>query len=652
MPPLSRHNRNGSEDMFPFFDGGADFGRIDPSRSDAVIENATDDGSETEETPHYVGRAVGERALRGFFAALALLLIIVLTRAAIVQIAKNDYYVRLAEDNRSRIAWLPAKRGIMYDRNGTPLVSNVPNFSVTVTPADLPADPGARQDALIRLADVLGVQPIDIERQLDAFKKYPTTPVTVADDVDHTQAILAEILSSRVPAIALAVGTRRDYLASAATPSLSHVLGFEGRVTQDDLDHGADAAIPNDLVGRTGLEKFYDDALRGVYGKRRIEVDAAGHAKNVIAEDDGVPGRNLTLSIDLDLQKFAENAFRSELRAIGKTRGAVIVMNPKTGEILALVSEPSFDDNLFAQGISAADYQKLANNNDRPLFDRAVSGLLPAGSTFKLVVSSAALAEHVVTATTTVLSTGGIHVDKWFFPDWKAGGHGITNVTKALAESVNTFFYYVGGGYQNFQGLGVDRIVAYAKKFGLGSTLGIDLPNEAAGFLPTKAWKETTKGEQWYIGDTYHLAIGQGDLLVTPLQIANVTAAVANGGTLMRPRLVIAETTAGGATIEHKPEVINPQVVDKGVIDIVRKGMRQAVTSGSARSLGDLPVAVAAKTGTAQWNSAKATHAWFTSFAPYDDPQLVVTVLIEEGGEGSSVSAPVAKAIYAHYFSR
>ena len=215
---------------------------------------------------------------------------------------------------------------------------------------------------------------------------------------------------------------------------------------------------------------------------------------------------------------------------------------------------------------------------------------------------------------------------------------------------MNTYFYIVGGGYQDRPGLGVERIVAYAKKFGFGSVLGIDLPSEGAGFLPTKEWKEATKGEKWYIGDTYHVAIGQGDILVTPLQIAAMTAVFANGDKLMRPHVVNALTSADGTRTMVQPEVLNPHVVSDSAVQEVRKGMRQAVTAGSARSLSALPVAVAGKTGTAEWSSQKAPHAWFTSFAPYDDPQLVVTVSVEEGVEGSTISAPIAKDIYAWYF--
>ncbi|MBI3626654.1 penicillin-binding protein 2, partial [Candidatus Uhrbacteria bacterium] len=251
---------------------------------------------------------------------------------------------------------------------------------------------------------------------------------------------------------------------------------------------------------------------------------------------------------------------------------------------------------------------------------------------------------------TTVNSVGGLHVNQWFFPDWKIGGHGYTNVTKALAWSVNTFFYMLGGGYQNFRGLGVSKIIRYAKSFGFGSPLGIDLPGERPGFLPTPEWKEQTQQEPWYIGDTYHLAIGQGGLLVTPLQLTVATAAVANGGTVYKPHLVRAFKTETSTTPVN-PEILSHDFIAPANLAVVRQGLRETVTYGSARVMSSLPVAVAGKTGTAQWNTHKDPHAWFVGFAPYANPEIVITVLIEEGGEGSTVSVPVAQDFLSWYFN-
>ncbi|HTK04634.1 MAG TPA: penicillin-binding protein 2 [Candidatus Eisenbacteria bacterium] len=643
---------------FPVMEGETSFGAVRSPYADSIVDEAFLGGDGVLATdmaaqPAFIGLALGEKKLRAVFTALALMLGLIVLRAGHVQIVKSADYVRLAEGNRSRLLYVPVERGVMYDRDGRPLVRNVPDFSVQVTPADLPKDPEARRQVIGRLAAMLDLQPADIERKLEEFKAYSGSAVTVADNVTHDQAVRVEIETAVTPGVSLAVGTRREYLESAAAPSLSHVLGFEGRLTQNELESQKGAPYqPSDYIGKTGLEKFYEPVLRGAYGKRRIEVDASGRQKKVISEETGSPGRNLVLTLDLDLQKDVEKIFRDGLRAAGKKRGSVIVMKPSTGEILAMVSEPAFDNNMFAKGITPDQFKELTENPDHPLFPRAVSGEVASGSVFKLAVGAAAMAEHVITPNTTVMSTGGIRVDKWYFPDWKAGGHGPTNLAKALAESVNTFFYYIGGGRDDFQGLGIERISRYAHKFGLGQPLGIDLPSEASGFLPSKEWKERVKKEQWYIGDTYHAAIGQGDVLVTPLQIASMTAVFANRGALVKPHLVSATTAADGTRTQVDTVTIDPQVVDEASIDAVRRGLRQAVTTGSARSLGDLPVAVAGKTGTAQWHPTKEPHAWFTSFAPYDKPQIVVTVMIEEGVEGSRTATPVAKAIYQRYFSK
>jgi penicillin-binding protein 2 len=244
------------------------------------------------------------------------------------------------------------------------------------------------------------------------------------------------------------------------------------------------------------------------------------------------------------------------------------------------------------------------------------------------------------------MSVGGINVGQWQFPDWKAGGHGWTTVTKALAESVNTFFYIIGGGYNDFQGLGVEKIKQYAERFGLGQKLGVDVPGERAGFIPTSVWKQEVKNEQWYIGDTYHVSIGQGDLLVTPLQVAAWTSVIANGGTLYQPHVLRGWLTADGTPVYTERSIIVDSVVSPDTTRIVRQGLRQGVVSGSSRGLSVLPFAVAAKTGTAQWSSKELPHAWATAFGPYETPELVVTVLIEQGGEGSSVAIPVVRDIF------
>jgi len=652
MPDRPSHDQPAFHEPFPLSGARSRFGRVTAPAGHAAIDDlptAFEMAEGSQDTGGYIGLTVSGPRLLAYFIVLGAGLALMALRLIQVQLIDGAFYQDQAERNRTRVVWTPSQRGIIYDRNGKTLVGNVPDFSATLRPADLPAEP-ERSRAIGRLAEILGRSAAEIGSDAAAVSDHSGGIAVVGEHLSHDQAVLVAIEAARTSAVSLVQGARRDYLASEEVNSLSHIIGFEGRPTDADLSSETIHYLPSDLIGKTGLEKYYEPLLRGSYGRQTVEIDALGRRKKIISEEVSVPGQNLVLSIDLDLQRQAEKIFKEELKAAGKTRGSLVILQPATGEVLAMISEPAFDDNLFARGISPADYRVLTENRDNPMFNRAIAASLPAGSTFKLVVSSAALQEGVIGPNTTVLSTGGIRVDKWFFPDWKAGGHGLTNVTKAIAESVNTFFYAVGGGLDQLAGLGVDRIIRYASKFGFGRQLGIDLAGEGAGFLPSKEWKEKVKGESWYIGDTYHLAIGQGDILVTPLQIAAMTAAIANGGKLIRPRVVNATTTSDGGRTVREPEVIDPQVVDPANVDLVRRGMRQAVTSGSARSLGGLPVAVAAKTGTAQWSSTRPTHAWFTSFAPYNDPKLVVTVVIEEGGEGSVTAAPVANRLYAWYF--
>ncbi len=472
----------------------------------------------------------------------------------------------------------------------------------------------------------------------------------VAEELEYSTALKIKTRSSQWPGVSLHIGELRDYARSSEGKNyFSHLIGYTGTVTDKDLEGNADKYALTDKIGRSGLELSYEKELRGADGREQIEVDALGKTKKLIAREPATTGSDLYLSIDSEVQEALAKTLASQLSASKKTRGAAIAMDPRNGEIIAMVSLPDFDNNLFARKISQTDYKGLIENSDLPLFNRIVSGEYPSGSTFKPMVAAAALEEGLITKNTVVSSVGGLRVSQWFFPDWKAGGHGYTNVTKAIAWSVNTFFYYIGGGYQSFKGLGVSKIIRYAKSFGLGEALGVDLPSEKSGFLPTPEWKESAKGERWYIGDTYHLAIGQGDLLVTPLQLTTAISAVANGGIVYRPHLVKAFGKTG-ETIRREPEILSKDFVSPANLAIIRQGMRETVTYGSATRLDDLPVTMAGKTGTAQWHSTKLPHAWFTGFAPYQKPEIVITVLIEEGGEGSAVSVPVAHDFMNWYF--
>lgn len=627
-----------------------------------------------------VGRTFSFSKLFYIRAFLLILFLILGSRAAWLQLAKGDYYYLLAEGNRLRIETMEPRRGIIYDRNLKPLVRNTANFVLYLRPIDLPKNELDRDNLIRKVADILDdgtTAPVEnlgglslvsdtasyfkIKTLLDqvsigSLESYQ--PLFIADNIDYDRAMLLSLKLSDLPGVFLSNKIRREYLFPVIDDktgdkalSFSHLLGYTGKISEKEYKTLGNDYSLIDYVGKSGLEYFWEKELKGVPGRKNIEVDALGRQKKIVNEVPAQDGANLRLAIDEDLQRKAEAVVDNYLKKLNLGRASIIIENPQTGELLALVSVPAYDNNLFAKGIRQEDYQKYLNDPDRPLFNRSVSGEFPSGSTFKLVVASAALQEKIINETTSFLSTGGLHIGQWTFPDWKAGGHGTTNVRKAIAESVNTFFYYVGGGYQDFAGLGVERLGKYAKLFGVGVKTGIDLPNEATGFVPTADWKEETKDEPWYVGDTYHFAIGQGDMLVTPLQVANFTAAVANGGKLMKPHLVSAILDSNNNVVKDiKPEIIRENFIDADNNKIVREGMRQTVLAGSARSMQVIPVAVAGKTGTAQWSSKKAPHAWFTGFAPYDNPEVVITVLVEEGREGSSVAVPIAKEILQWYF--
>jgi penicillin-binding protein 2 len=603
----------------------------------------------------FLGVALGGKKLNLFLLLIFAGLFILLGQAAYLQIFKGNYYREMAEGNRIRLERSGAERGIIYDRNFKLLVKNVPDFSLTVTPADLPKDKDQKNQIINRLAEIIGDDPANIIQTINQDSK-SYQPLILKENLDYEKAIQIEIESENMSGIKLEIGVRREYLNEAADGqevlSLSHILGYEGKITKEEIEANKNKEyFSTDYIGKTGVESYYEDVLRGRDGKKQIEVDALGKEKNVIAVVDPEKGDNVVLTVDFDLQEKLEQILNKHLKTAGKTKGAAVVMDPRNGEILALVSLPSFDNNIFAQGISEKEYQSLIGNPDEPLFTRAISGTYPSGSTIKPMLAAGALEEGIINQNTTFLSTGGIYYDKWFFPDWKAGGHGLTNVTRALAESINTFFYIIGGGYKDFNGLGVEKMKKYVELFGLGNKLGIDLPAEAPGLIPDQEWKEKVKKEEWYIGDTYHFAIGQGDVLVTPLQIASATSVFANGGTLYRPHVVGEITSDVHGPTFIKPQVIRENFIDPKNIEIVRQGLRQAVTSGSAAKLQSLKVTSAGKTGTAQGATDSPSHAWFTGFAPYSNPEIVITVLVEEGGEGSGVAIDVAREFLDWYFN-
>ena len=518
------------------------------------------------------------------FQLLLLLSFLVLAgRLFQLQVVGGGKNRELAEGNRIKVIKIPAPRGVIYDRQGRVLARNIPIFNCD------------REEAL----------------KLEAGGKEVETGI-------GREYPYGEVLA---PVI--------GYLGEAA----------EGEIANYQIDKLSNCELKaGDLVGRTGVEQQYDCLLRGDDGGELVEVDAVGREVRKIGRKEPVLGKDLTLTVDAVLQKTA-------YEALGNKKGAAVVSFPATGEILTLVSSPSFDANLFEaakwQSGKVSELGKILNDPRQPLFNRAISGVYPPGSTFKLITAAAGLEEGKIDKNFTIDDPGIIQIGPYRFGNWYFLSYGKkegpVDLVKAIQRSTDTFFYKVG------ELVGIEKLAGWAGKFGLGKTLGIDLPSEAEGFVPDEAWKKKTKGEPWFLGDTYHLSIGQGDLLVTPLQMNNWTAAVANGGKVCQPYLTEVQSS--------KFKVQNEQCRDLGLkketIELITEGMKKACEpGGTGWPFFNFKIPVACKTGTAEYGDPKGqTHAWFTVFGPAEKPEIVVTVLVEGGGEGASVAAPIAKKI-------
>lgn len=663
---FSKKNKySNGRDPFVIKEGDIDKSELRNKRSTEWVESTI--GLPDEESrSEFIGTFLEASKFRLFLAIIIFLSAVLFARVFYLQLIQGDYYKNIAEGNRIRIKVVKAPRGIIYDQKGKILAENLPSFTLSVVAADLPKDQGQRNDILRQISELTSSNTDVLSESINQIKDssaeyYQSVPLI--EELEYDKAILLKIKSAEWPGVSIDLESKRNYLIQAddfTSEGLPHLLGYVGKISKEEVESYKDKDyIWTDYVGKAGIEYTYEGLLKGIDGKEEIEVDSMGKVIRNLAQSKAESGKDIYMSIDSEVQEKAELILAQYLKKYNKTKGSVIMMNPNTGKIIAMVSLPGYDNRKFIKGLTGEEYQSLLSDESHPLFNRSIAGEYPPGSTFKLAVSAAGLEEGVITPNTTVNSVGGIRIDKWFFPDWKAGGHGLVNLRTALAWSVNTFFYMVGGGFYNvlgysdFTGLGIEKIGEYARKFGFGSKTGIDLPGEREGFIPSKEWKEREKTEKWYIGDTYHVSIGQGDVLVTPLQIANMTSFFANGGKLFQPSIVSrvkdAET---GAETKIESRLIAENIISPKNVEAVRQGLRDAVAYGSARSLLDLPVTSAGKTGTAQWNTNKDPHAWFTGFAPYNDPQVEITVLVEEGGEGSSISTAIAKDILMWYFSR
>lgn len=577
-----------------------------------------------------------------FSVFLVLILIFRLLDLQIAQGAKQEY---LAEGNRLRNRDIQASRGNIYDCNNQIIAKNVAGFNLELYPADLPKDKNEREKIYKLVEEFSNIKSDELRNKIDDIGLFSLEPIVLKENISRDEALLLEVRYKDISGIVIAKHPEREY---KVLPGLAHILGYVGKVNEKELNSDSDLKLTS-IIGKSGLEQVYDKDIRGTDGKEQVEVDSYGQIQRILATLEPVPGNNLYLTINMALQEKTAQILEVKTKETNTQKGVVIAINPQNGSVLALVNIPSYDNNIFSSTQRNQKYQELLDDKNQPMLNRAIAGIYPSGSVIKPVVASAGLQENVISADTTIYAPKEITIGEWVFPDWKE--HGYVNVRKAIAVSSNVFFYAVGGGYDKISGLGLNRLRNYFDKFGYGNPTGIDLPGEASGLIPDESWKKKIKGEPWYQGDTYHLAIGQGDFLTTPLQMLNAVSSIANNGKLYQPHLLDKETDSQGKLVKnYQSKVIRENFIDPANLQIVREGMRLAVTEGSARQLNDLPVTSAGKTGTAQTPEGNTTHAWFTAFAPYENPQIAIIILIEYGGEGNVVAEPVAKEILQYYF--
>ncbi len=571
------------------------------------------------------------------------------TRLVYLQVAQTGQYTQLSEQNRTVAQPIPSSRGVIYDRAGRPLVANVPSFAIKVRPADLPLS--QRETVVTRLAGLLGMDPTKINKEIDSNPGSRFDLVRIAQDVPEATARLIAEEHFALPGVEVVVEARRDYIQGSL---FSQILGYTGAVSADQLKALKDSGyLPDDMIGQTGVEAQYESALRGVYGSETVERDASGRRLKVLQTVSAAQaGDSLKLTIDTKEQLLAQKALEWGMAEAGLKRGVVIVMNPQTGEVLALVSLPTYDNNLFAKGISEKDFQALLKDPQQPLLDHAINEQFPPGSTYKLVAGTGALADRKITPTTQLMTSAYLSIGPYKYTEWNHAGFGPLDIFKGFGHSSDTFFYQVAGM------LGIDRLGYWAKQFGFGAPTGIDLPGEVAGIVPTNQWKIDTFGQGIFPGEVYQAGIGQGYDVVTPLQLINAYTALANGGKLYQPQVVQEVIAPDGSVVRpFTPKLIRKLPVSADVLKTMRQAARTVVTIRHTYNLVDMPIKVAGKSGTAEFGLRDAKgrlpfHSWFVGFVPKDpyngsfdkpDSQLVVLAFAYDSGTVGNVATEIVK---------
>ncbi len=549
---------------------------------------------------------------------------------------------------------IPSTRGLIYDRAGRPLVENVPTFTVRVRPADLPLT--RRPEVVERLAGLLGTTPAAINTALDSGSVSRFDAVPIAREVPEATARLISEDGLTLPGVEVTVEPRRDYLSGTL---MTQVVGYTGALSAEGYGElKGSGYLPDDRVGKAGVELVYEEALRGVYGAQRVEKDGTGRTVRVVGTDTPpTAGSSLVLTIDSNEQRLAEKALMWGLNKANLKRGAMVVLNPQTGEVLAMVSYPTYDANLFTRGITDAQFKKLLDNSNKPLINHAIGDIQPPGSTYKVVTGTGSLADKIITPTSTLMSKPYVQIGTTKFWEWNRLGWGPLDIYEGFGHSSDTFFYQLS------ERLGITRLAYWARQLGYGQPTGIDLPNEAAGLVPTNQWKMDTFGQPVYPGEVLQAGIGQGYDLATVLQVANSYAAIANGGTLYQPQVVREILGPDGSVVRpFEPKVLHEVNAPKSIFTTMRKASRRVVTSRHTYNLVDLPIVVAGKTGTAEFglrdkNGVLPYSHWFAGFVPKQawkkdnptgsvakpDSQLAFAVFTYDSRTLGNVATEVAK---------
>ncbi|OGY26185.1 MAG: penicillin-binding protein 2 [Candidatus Woykebacteria bacterium RBG_16_43_9] len=574
------------------------------------------------------------------YVVFSALIAILLARAFELQVIRGTIFLGEAQGNHVRVEIDHAPRGVIYDRNGVILAQNKPGFRLFIEPKVVPKE--KKEQVLSLLSQILEISEKELEKKMGSDKDQ----VTLSNNLSSDKALSIEAKAEKLPGAGLEVNPIRDYPFKEV---VAPILGYTTEADQKDLARNIEQPYElGDKVGKEGVEATFEETLRGTNGYSLINVSAAGEKKGQFYESASNPGGSVTLSIDIKLQKFVYELLRKKISSLGAKGASAVVLDPNSGEVLALVSLPAYDNNLFSQRLSQREYDKLISNPDKLLLNRPMGAAYPPGSTFKMVTATAGLEEGAISPTSKIVDKGFIILGTQVFQNWLWIDHkkteGAIDVVRALARSTDTFFYRLG------QMIGEKQIEKYALAFRLGSKTGIELSGEVPGLVPNEEWKLSTKGEVWYPGETLNISIGQGDLLVSPLQLSKVTAVFANGGKLITPTILKT----------NKAKIKKASFLKKETIETVREGLYQdTIGDGNVGWLfGGFKPKSAGKTGTAEAGE-KGPHAWYTGYAPYSPrgeagpkAEIVATVMIEHAGHGSEVAAPVVKDIFSWYFSK